>query len=645
MATPSTADLNYYTGKDLTNLDWKVNFDQIVAWLTDGAADLIVNSITTNAGLTIGGNITTTGIVTAGSFVGDGSGLTGIGTEAQNLIFNGDMSIKTLSTTGTILLGSTENQFVNAWYCYSNMTSTGLSVCNISQNEFTTTTGPAFVSTYTQKLDTFDFDSQASGTISLSYKMQKADASRLYGKAISFSFKINNALVSSSFFDSVYFYIKKGVGNNFSSLSTIHTDSTAFLGAGLGTYKFQNVVVDDTGGIDDGLVFVIQFLRNATGGTDAGYVEVSDVKLELGTTSTDYVNDVYNINLQGAGAGISTPDGRVILKTYPYSSGLADNIEFQSGSNLQLLGGNIISNIGNLTLTLGNLYLTNGDINMTLGDINMTQGDLTVGKGNIYLTGPGTADINFHDGAIIQGTPVHSLSFMTSTSSTEVMYLSQTGNVFIGSTAAYTDAGQKLRVNGNIKIDNGNYLMLANTTGGTIKIGNHVGGGLDIYDDNVVVGTTGTTASSIAFNANPSKSYIGATTSYLYINAGTYVDVLGDGDGTYLLYLPNAATKKAKAYAWDVYSDKTLKENIIPIKYSLDDILQLNPVSYNFKTEPNVSCIGFIAQDVKPIIPEIVSGTEGNYGMNYSGLIPILVKAIQELKSEIEVLKNKIQGV
>tara|TARA_B110000037_G_scaffold168751_1_gene191162 strand:- start:178 stop:819 length:642 start_codon:yes stop_codon:yes gene_type:complete len=86
-------------------------------------------------------------------------------------------------------------------------------------------------------------------------------------------------------------------------------------------------------------------------------------------------------------------------------------------------------------------------------------------------------------------------------------------------------------------------------------------------------------------------------------------------------------------------SDRRLKKDITSTKYGLETILKLVPVDYLLKSN-NLSQIGFIAQDLKPIVPEAVNGTEGDIekgetlGITYTTLIPILTKAIQELKKE-----------
>jgi trimeric autotransporter adhesin len=91
-------------------------------------------------------------------------------------------------------------------------------------------------------------------------------------------------------------------------------------------------------------------------------------------------------------------------------------------------------------------------------------------------------------------------------------------------------------------------------------------------------------------------------------------------------------------------SDARLKTNITTSPYGLQQVLLMKPVQYNWKTNPNTDLqIGFLAQDIKEIIPEaVVTPTNGDpMGMKYNELIPVLVKAIQEQQKQIEELKKE----
>jgi hypothetical protein len=94
------------------------------------------------------------------------------------------------------------------------------------------------------------------------------------------------------------------------------------------------------------------------------------------------------------------------------------------------------------------------------------------------------------------------------------------------------------------------------------------------------------------------------------------------------------------ASAYTTRSDYNLKDDIFDIKYGLNDVLQLQPVEYTYKSNGSKQ-LGFIAQDIGMILPEIVSFEE-SMSVNYQAIIPILTKAIQEQNLLIKALEQRI---
>jgi hypothetical protein len=96
-------------------------------------------------------------------------------------------------------------------------------------------------------------------------------------------------------------------------------------------------------------------------------------------------------------------------------------------------------------------------------------------------------------------------------------------------------------------------------------------------------------------------------------------------------------------------SDATVKQNIEILKYGLDAIMQLNPISFeyieDYKDYGEGLQIGNIAQDVAKVIPEAVFTTPstGLMGINYNQFDGIYIKAIQELNNKIDTLLQKIE--
>jgi len=93
-------------------------------------------------------------------------------------------------------------------------------------------------------------------------------------------------------------------------------------------------------------------------------------------------------------------------------------------------------------------------------------------------------------------------------------------------------------------------------------------------------------------------------------------------------------------------SDITLKENIFEISSSYEKVKQLNPVTFNWKEEEEKGTdeqIGFIAQEVEKVYPQLVRGEEGNKSVNVVGLVSVLTKTVQELTQKVEELEKKLQ--
>ena len=98
-------------------------------------------------------------------------------------------------------------------------------------------------------------------------------------------------------------------------------------------------------------------------------------------------------------------------------------------------------------------------------------------------------------------------------------------------------------------------------------------------------------------------------------------------------------------------SDKREKKDIYQISESLDRIKELRPTKFTWK-ETNKQDVGFIAQEVEKIIPEVVETSRGfiNTGddkerktIAYPKLVPYLVDTIQVLTKRIEELEKKVK--
>jgi hypothetical protein len=109
-------------------------------------------------------------------------------------------------------------------------------------------------------------------------------------------------------------------------------------------------------------------------------------------------------------------------------------------------------------------------------------------------------------------------------------------------------------------------------------------------------------------------------------------------------------TARGDVVAFGTPSDISFKTNIVPIQGSLDKIQQLEPVSFTWKegTESNKLAnikydLGFIAQQVQEVLPELVRENEnGTLSLRERGIIPLLVGAIKEQQQQINNLQEQL---
>ena len=93
-------------------------------------------------------------------------------------------------------------------------------------------------------------------------------------------------------------------------------------------------------------------------------------------------------------------------------------------------------------------------------------------------------------------------------------------------------------------------------------------------------------------------------------------------------------------------SDIRTKTDIQNLESCLDKVLRLRPVSYLRTDLPDDKThIGLIAQEVQEVYPEVVAKRKDDeyLGVAYQQLVPALIGAIQELKSEVDSLRNEVR--
>jgi hypothetical protein len=161
---------------------------------------------------------------------------------------------------------------------------------------------------------------------------------------------------------------------------------------------------------------------------------------------------------------------------------------------------------------------------------------------------------------------------------------------------------------------------------------------------------------------------LGCNSLYTANGESEFYNYRGSGAGGFRFFsvagtaAPVASNQVAHISSTGMYSslsDRRVKTNIAPLTQGLRTVLALRPVSYDFHTsrqlqngqvtflpddEP-VRALGFVAQELLPVVPEAVEKPaderQAFYTVSYTALVPVLTQAVQEQPAQIEDLKKQ----
>jgi hypothetical protein len=264
-----------------------------------------------------------------------------------------------------------------------------------------------------------------------------------------------------------------------------------------------------------------------------------------------------------------------------------------------------------------------------------------------------------------------------------------TENTLLGALSGVANARTNATAIGcKSQVDASNCLVLGSISGVNGAIADvNVGIGTTTPDTKLeIAGSSGVTARLTSANGTDvnfdfkrlgSDWRIHNTTGLLFFgqssdDLATVGDVLRLGGASVTPAVDNTVTLGSSTNRWtQVFavngvintSDARLKENISGVKYGLDAVMKMQPVTFTWKEkgiDQGKNHIGFLAQDIRQVIPEAVVDHEWrekpdsrdrewvpaeNLGVSYSEITPVLVKAIQEQQKMIEQLKWEIASL
>ena len=613
-----------------------------------------------------------------------------LGTDNTLRMCNGSSWVD-ISTTGNIVLPfsqSTSNNSNNGIFKIENTASTSIS--NGIQGIINSKEGAALLGISNQTTPTY-FTYGVSGI----NNSTNGYGTGVYGES-NFGSGVNGSTQSGT-----AVYGTSSSGNSIRGLSNTGTGVTgiATSAAGIGGVFSNSIGIAlqssgklRIGGVGVGTVEAGRFLKSTNSNGDAEWGEllpysflknVAQNILDITNTNTGgFSTIVGRTSSTGSGSGIegiathtgsnSNTRGVTGINNSATSNG-AGVYGFHAGTGNGVWG---YSNVG--TGVYGSTNSGNGILGESLSNSTGVYGKSGSGigiRGLATNNGTGVDGLSENGGVGVSGTSESGIGIFGNsnyiagyfTSPLGYALVTYTGNVGIGTTTP----AAKMDIQGSLYLSHfyygasedtyirggkaGSKVIINDIGSGSVGIGVispnqylDVNGRMRLYHTGPATGpnalTSGlwTSNSVNSFNSNDGAFYGMKTDTEagIFIGGSWKFWVNSAGDGTF--------TGKVTASNFPTPSDRRYKRNIKPLVKTLSKIECIDGVSYDFRKdefpEKNFSDkpqIGFIAQDLEKIFPEMVFTDEKGFkSVDYAKMTPILVEAVKELKQENEALRK-----
>ena len=387
------------------------------------------------------------------------------------------------------------------------------------------------------------------------------------------------------------------------------------------------------------------------------YINTSNGNVGIGTTSPsqklDIQGNIYangDIRSQGifrdyqGEALLQTNTSAVTLlgttgastsRTLAFLAGNAEHMRITTGGNV---GIGTTSPNGKMTVVGNTVDIRNGAGGYGTGYALEFSTNANIPRIDWIDNGAYTGNIKSVSGEfVINNSSNNALLF--NTNNTERMRITSGGNVGIGTTSV----AAKLQVHSTIATADAPTIFLNQYDAGSQNYANIATG--DMYHGVILRGypaayntygvTTGNYMSFYEYGGDFRfyKKDVSSLVLQGYLNGGTWT-VTGD------------------VVAYGSPSDINLKENIKPLEGALEKVMKLQGVSFTWKEDTDTNKvtgikddIGFIAQEVQEILPDLVRKNDnGLLSLRDKGITALLVEAIKEQQKQIDELKYLLQN-
>jgi hypothetical protein len=404
--------------------------------------------------------------------------------------------------------------------------------------------------------------------------------------------------------------------------SALTFDGTTFKASKAGT---PFILAENTASSSAAIVQV----KNTAGSTYLGQDSIGGYVLtDYAAPFLFYINNTEQMRLTSTGLGIGTssPAYRLQVETASATGNIVGYFRQGSGAVAAILSTTDLVGFGNGASAGETRIYADGASGLITFRTNSTERARIDSSGNVGIgeTSPGqTLAVKNSSSPIIRvgdGTRHVELRGGSTTQNSAV------GTYYGGDFTFVTNSNERAR------ITSGGYLLVGTTSA--------------VGDARLVVNNPDNVSGDFCF-VSALGSNCNNTSSYHYIAATNAADkfyVYGNG---------NVVNTNG---SYGTLSDAKLKENIVDATPKLADVMRLQVRNFNLKTDPSLKQIGFVAQEFEQVFPGMVDESPDRNADNEtletttkhiktSVLIPILVKAIQELKTELDTVKAELNAL
>jgi|GEM_PF-6251573 len=368
-------------------------------------------------------------------------------------------------------------------------------------------------------------------------------------------------------------------------------------------------------------------VNSAAGGTDNDVSGESSLAVGLrNTISSDGAVAAGLDNVASGNGSLVVGQGNDISNIYSLVAGQANIVT----ANRSIVAGLTNTVSGPTSLTVGNLNVTDatnsiigGSYNEVLGGNSIVAGvrdtttavathGLTVGIDN--FVGGARSLVGGQENKVLGGS-----SLVTGRQNT----LSGQQAVAVGNNNTVSGASAMAQGSGNTST--GNYSLTTGINNSTTGVASMTGGTLSNNDalysfsfgasNNIAAGHSYSVVLGRLGSTTAARQFVAEFTGGIYFN------------------VPVTVT-----------SDLRMKKEVVDLKYGLNEVMKMRPALYKYKNNDETTHLGFIAQEMNTVVPEVVHVPENvadKMAIRYAELIPVLTNAIQEQQLMIETLQNQ----